>query len=171
MPTWLDGERRLSCKQVHAGANPVVGSLRTPKVRIARMNPGLPRLIRELTPEERLHLEQQLKAFRNEFACWHDIFTNSWDMLDFAYYDRVTSVPEIRQLLDRTEGLVYGDKCVVLYGCEWCMIGVGGEWHFGVRHETLDEPIDVSQFNRKKLERRLTKAWRRRLFGPPGRQG
>ncbi len=25
-PTWLDLERRLSCKQAHAGANPVVGS-------------------------------------------------------------------------------------------------------------------------------------------------
>ena len=27
LPTWLETERRLSCKQVDAGANPVVGSL------------------------------------------------------------------------------------------------------------------------------------------------
>jgi hypothetical protein len=27
LPTWLDSERLLSCKQDHAGANPVVGSL------------------------------------------------------------------------------------------------------------------------------------------------
>ena len=26
LPMWLDGERHLSCKQVHAGANPVIGS-------------------------------------------------------------------------------------------------------------------------------------------------
>lgn len=30
-PTWLDSERRLSCKQDYAGANPVVGSLKLMK--------------------------------------------------------------------------------------------------------------------------------------------
>jgi hypothetical protein len=96
------------------------------------------------------------------------MFANDWDLLDFAHYEHVTTAPRVRAVLDRTEGFVLGRKCVALYGCQWCMIEVGGQWHYAIRHETLAEPIDVTQFNRKKLERHLPKAWLRRLFAPPG---
>jgi hypothetical protein len=113
---------------------------------------------RELTPEDRQRLDAELAKFRTEFECWRDMFANDWDILDFVRYEGIR-VP----IADQTAPLILGEKCVALHGARWCMIQVGDDWHFAINHDDLAEPIDLTNFNVKRIKRQLSQKWQRLL--------
>jgi hypothetical protein len=113
---------------------------------------------RELTSEDQARLDTELAKFRTEFECWRDTCANDWDMLAFVRYEGI-KVP----IADRTAPLILGEKCVALHGARWCMIQVGHDWHFAIDHDDLEEPIDLTTFDAKRIKRQLSQKWQRLL--------
>jgi len=115
--------------------------------------------VRDLNDEERAALESQLDRFRNEFAVWRDMVRNDWEMLALVRHEKIDL-----KVVDETEPLVLGEKCVTIYGCRWCMIEAGKQWHVAVTHDSFDEPIDLTHFSKKRVETQLSQRWQRRFF-------
>jgi len=118
-----------------------------------------PRLIRDLGFDDYSRLKSVFDRFRREFAVWADQYVNNWELLAFVQYEGI-DLPIVRE----AEPLIKGEKCVELHGARWCMIAVGAEWHFGITHADLVEPVDLSVFNRKRLNRSLSQRWKARLL-------
>lgn len=114
--------------------------------------------MKQLSPSDRDKLNARLNEFRTEFACWREMFTNDWDLLEFVRYEGIVST-----LADEVAPLVLGEKCVAIHGASWCIIQVDGNRHLAINHETLAQPVDLTKFNRKRVERTVSEAWQRRL--------
>lgn len=113
---------------------------------------------RALTSGDHDRLEAVLGRFRAEFDCWRDLTDNEWDLLAFVLYEGVTP-----PVVAEATPLILGKKCVALHGARWCMIRSGDEWHFGIDHNDLAEPVDLTNFKPKALRRRLSDKWQRLL--------
>ena len=100
--------------------------------------PDLP--TRPLTDAEHRSISSQMLALREHFSVWSPDHEQEHDLLSFAYYEGVT---EPAELLRASAPLALGESLVARHGCEWAMVRAGREWHFGVRHHLLDEPIDL----------------------------
>jgi hypothetical protein len=44
------------------------------------------------------------------------------------------------------------------------MLAVGDEWHFALDHDDFPQPVDLTKFNKKQLERTLSQKWKRLLL-------
>jgi hypothetical protein len=122
------------------------------------------RNVRELDDSERSTLDAQLQRFRTEYAAWREMYPSDRELLDFVHYEGVAG-----NVIEELEPLIFGSKCVALYGCRWCMIQVGNQRHFGIDHDSLDEPVDLSAFNKKRLRQKLSRRWQQRLLHSPRR--
>ncbi len=113
---------------------------------------------RALTAADHDRLETVLGRFRAEFDCWRDMADNEWDLLAFVLYEGMR-LPVVAEATP----LILGKKCVALHGARWCMIRAGDDWHFGIDHDDLAEPVDLSNFKPKALGRTLSQKWRQLL--------
>lgn len=112
-----------------------------------------------MTTEDRRRLDEVFARFQAEFSMWTESHPVLWELLAFVQYEGI-DLPIIREAAPLIKGL----KCVSLHGARWCMLAVGDDWHFGLDHEDLEQPVDLTRFRRKELERTLSQKWNRLLL-------
>ena len=108
--------------------------------------PGAPELnmkLCDLTPSEHEHVAAILADLREHFHVWPTEPGNEWHLVDFAYYEGCGRQDHCRETLRVAAPLVLGNHLVNNYGCNWCMLSRGGEWHWAVNHTALSSPIDL----------------------------
>ena len=113
---------------------------------------------RPFNHEDERALEAEFDRFRKEFECWQESHPVLWDRLDFVRYEGVR-LP----VVEETAPLILGKKCVELHDARWVMLQSGDNWHFAIEHDDLVEPVDLTNFKLKQVERKLSQKWRRLL--------
>src|SRR5262245_47413272 len=113
--------------------------------------------LRDPTPAELAVIDQHLAELRKVFAVWND-YDDEYELIRFAHYEGCGE-----EVLGTAAPFACGRSLVRHNGFRWVMIPVGQEWHFGVTHPWLPEPIDL-----RTLE---NSAWNRDTYDEPPSPG
>jgi hypothetical protein len=99
---------------------------------------------RALKSVEERRIHAILLELRRHFRGWiklDDPDASEHDLIAFAEYEGQFGTQCCAEILAKASPFAVGRQLVRKNGFKWCMVESDGAWHYGVRHDRLEQPI------------------------------